>query len=52
MLDDPKESHMTSKANAIPQYHELFNPLLQALKELGGTATVTEIEKEFAKDLV
>ena len=42
---------MTSKANAIPQYHELFNPLLHALKELGGSATVSEIEEQVAKDL-
>lgn len=51
MLDGPKESHMTSKAIAIPQYHELFNPLLHALKELGGSATVPEIEEQVAKDL-
>lgn len=42
---------MTSKTNAIPQYHELFNPLLRALKELGGSATVSEIEEQVAKDL-
>jgi len=42
---------MPSKTNAIPQYHELFNPLLRALKELGGSATVSEIEEQVAKDL-
>ena len=51
MLDGPKESHMTSKTIAIPQYSELFNPLLHALKELGGSATVTEIEQQVSKDL-
>jgi restriction system protein len=27
----------------IPQYHELMWPVLMALKELGGSATVREI---------
>jgi len=42
---------MTSKTTAIPQYLELFNPLLHALKQLGGSATVAEIEERVAKDL-
>jgi len=27
----------------VPQYHELFNPLLDALHELGGSGTIDEI---------
>ena len=30
-------------SNAIPQYHRLFNPLLKALKALGGSGSVKEI---------
>jgi restriction system protein len=42
---------MTSKTTAIPPYLELFNPLLHALKQLGGSATVAEIEERVARDL-
>lgn len=51
MLNGNEESHMTANTKAIPQYHELFNPLLDALRELGGSATVAEIEEQVAKDL-
>ena len=29
--------------SAVPNYHELFNPLLKALHELGGSGTISEI---------
>lgn len=31
-----------------PQFHELFNPLLQVLRKLGGSASITEMEVEVA----
>jgi len=34
---------------AIPKYDDLMNPTLQALKELGGSGTVQEIEDAVAK---
>lgn len=36
---------------AIPKYDELFNPLLTSLHELGGSATVTEMENKAAEIL-
>lgn len=30
-------------SHPIPQYHRLFNPLLRALKALGGSGSVKEI---------
>ncbi len=34
---------------AIPTYDELFNPLLKALQNLGGSASIPEQEEEVAK---
>jgi restriction system protein len=34
----------------IPQYHELMWPVLTALKELGGSATVQEMYEQVVKD--
>ncbi|MBN1572249.1 MAG: restriction endonuclease [Deltaproteobacteria bacterium] len=31
---------------SVPLYHEMFNPLLQALHELGGSATISELEEK------
>jgi restriction system protein len=36
---------------AVPTYDELFNPLLAALKSLGGSASITEQETEVARIL-
>jgi restriction system protein len=36
---------------AVPTYDELFNPLLIALKSLGGSASITEQETEVARIL-
>jgi len=33
----------------MPQYHEFFNPVLDALRELGGSATNAELEEMVAK---
>jgi restriction system protein len=30
----------------IPKYHQLFNPLLDAMQRLGGSATIAEMEDE------
>jgi restriction system protein len=35
----------------VPKYYELFNPLLQALRELGGSASITELEETVARIL-
>lgn len=32
-----------------PKYDEMFNPLIQALKELGGSASVAELEEKVAE---
>ena len=42
---------MNALRKQIPKHYELFNPLLKALRELGGSATVAEIEDQVAKDL-
>ncbi len=36
---------------AIPKYDDLFNPLLRALHELGGSASVVEMEEKVAEIL-
>lgn len=36
---------------AIPTYDELFNPLIQALHELGGSGAVSEIDEKVAEIL-
>ena len=36
---------------AVPTYDDLFNPLLVALKNLGGSASITEQEAEVSKVL-
>src|SRR6266496_4393635 len=36
---------------AVPKYDELFNPLLRAIKNLGGSASISELEEEVIKDL-
>ena len=33
---------------AVPKYDALFNPLLQALHELGSSASITELEQRVA----
>ena len=33
---------------SVPKYDELFNPLIKALHELGGSASVTELEQRIA----
>lgn len=36
---------------AIPPYTELFNPLLSALRRLGGSASIAELDEEVIKGL-
>jgi restriction system protein len=36
---------------AVPKYDELFEPLLQALHQLGGSASITEQEDAVAANL-
>jgi len=37
------------KISEIPQYHELLNPLLKALRELGGSGSIEEIDQKVAE---
>ena len=34
---------------SVPQYHEMMNPLIDALNNLGGSATIEEMTNEVAK---
>lgn len=36
---------------SLPTYDALFNPLLEAIKKLGGSASVTELNEEVIKSL-
>ncbi len=36
---------------AVPKHHELFNPVLRAIKTLGGSATIAELDEEATKRL-
>ena len=42
---------MTITKKDIPKYHEFFNPLLQAMHDLGGSASISEIEDKVAENL-
>src|SRR5712692_6746827 len=35
----------------VPEYRRLFNPVLQALKALGGSASIEELEQRVASDM-
>lgn len=36
---------------SLPKYDSLFNPLLEAIKKLGGSASISELNEEVAKSL-
>jgi restriction system protein len=36
---------------AIPQFDGLFNTLLEAIKKLGGSASIAELNEEVAQNL-
>lgn len=42
---------MQDARDQIPKYHDLFNPLLEAIRLLGGSATVAEIEDKVGQIL-
>jgi len=35
----------------VPQYTALFNPVLQAIKKLGGSASIAELDEEVTNNL-
>ena len=35
----------------IPKFEELFNPLLESIRELGGSASISELEDHLAQQL-
>jgi len=35
----------------VPPYHALFNPVLAAIKRLGDSATIAELDDEVIKEL-
>lgn len=35
----------------IPKYDELFNPVLESIKKLGGSASISELDEEVTKNL-
>src|SRR5215469_5176302 len=35
----------------IPRFYDLFNPLLTAIKRLGGSASISELDEEVTKNL-
>ena len=39
------------EANQIPPYSDLFNPTMAAIRAMGGSATIAEIEIQVIKDL-
>lgn len=42
---------MGVNAIAIPKFDELFNPVLEAIKKLGGSASISELDEEVTKNL-
>jgi restriction system protein len=51
MLSPRKDGPMMTKSDPVPKVPDLYNPLISALRTLGGSATVPEIEEQVAKDL-
>jgi restriction system protein len=51
MLSPRKDHLMPTKHDPVPKLQDLYNPLMNALRALGGSATVPEIEEQVAKDL-
>jgi restriction system protein len=43
------QKELTLTSAAIPAYHDLFNPLLNALRELGNSAALIELDDKTAK---
>lgn len=39
------------RMSRVPQYHQLMNPLLQALRDLGGSGSIEEIYEKVAENL-
>ncbi|HVA88442.1 MAG TPA: restriction endonuclease [Chloroflexota bacterium] len=35
----------------VPKYHQLFNPVLEALRRLGGSASISELNEEVIKNV-
>jgi len=35
----------------VPQYTALFNPVLEAIKKLGGSAAIAELDEEVTNNL-
>jgi restriction system protein len=36
---------------SLPKFYELFNPVLEAIKRLGGSASISELDEEVTKNL-
>ncbi|HEX6479187.1 MAG TPA: winged helix-turn-helix domain-containing protein [Ktedonobacteraceae bacterium] len=36
---------------SLPKFYELFNPVLEAIKRLGGSASIAELDEEVTKKL-
>ena len=45
------ESFQEATKDDVPKYHELMNPLLSALHELGGSGSIEEISEQVISDL-
>ena len=42
---------MADPSSEVPKYHDLMNPALSALRALGGSASIAEMEVKVAHDL-
>ncbi len=42
---------MTKRNNKVPAFDELMNPLLRAIRDLGGSGSVDEIYEKVAENL-
>jgi restriction system protein len=43
---------MLENIMSVPKYDEMFNALLQALNDLGGSASISEMEKRVSSILI
>lgn len=48
---DWDESFQEATKDDVPKYHELMNPLLEALHKLGGSGSIGEISEQVVSDL-
>ena len=51
MLGIRRKGKVMARNDRMPQYHDLMNPLLKALHDLGGSGSIEEISSRVSESL-